>query len=111
MKRIILVIIIAVISILLPYKKTEKQVEAYSNYCWRCKDSINSSYCSRCSDCGWYICINCGACKGDCERMSYSSGGTYGQEDDDDGDFIFWLLVIGVGLPAGLWVYDKYKSR
>ena len=41
----------------------------YENVCWRCHSHISSDELKRCSDCGWYICGNCGSCKQDCTRI------------------------------------------
>ncbi len=82
----------------------------YINYCWRCKADINSNYNRRCSKCGWYICNNCGACKGDCPRCpewkttSASSRGTSSKKSG--GGVWGWIILIGI-VAAGIYLYYK----
>lgn len=39
---------------------------SYENHCWQCGEHISSTYCRQCPECGWYICVNCGACAKAC---------------------------------------------
>lgn len=37
--------------------------EPYTNYCWQCDSSVDSSFNNTCSICHWVICPSCGACR------------------------------------------------
>ena len=36
--------------------------DLYSNFCWNCGSSIDSTVCKQCSKCGYYHCTKCGEC-------------------------------------------------
>ncbi len=44
----------------------------YSNHCWNCRTGVESrdTLIKKCEKCDWYICAQCGNCKGNCERNS-----------------------------------------
>ena len=108
-KLLVLILLIFTFYTLVKPNDDEIVVSAYVNHCWRCGSTINSSYCSRCSDCGWYICIDCGACNSSCERMESYRGNSSStsSKDDNDSDWIVWVLLLGVGIPALVYYLDK----
>lgn len=54
-RRFVLILLLLVSSTNMTY--------AYENVCWDCGSRISSTFCIRCDVCGWYICVNCGACE------------------------------------------------
>lgn len=106
-------IIIALFLIMInPYKYGE--VEAYTNHCWSCGSTIDSSYCYKCRTCGWYICRTCGACKSSCRNsdpIKHTGSTSSNTEDNSDSDWLFWMLAIGVGIPGVAWFIDKMNEN
>ena len=90
--------------------------QAYINHCWDCGATINSDYCRKCRSCGWYVCVSCGACDPQCSSISerydnYDGNSSSSKKSSDDSDFIIWALLIGVGIPLGIYLYDKNKNQ
>lgn len=80
----------------------------YKNHCWKCGASINSNNNRRCSECGWYICNNCGACEYDCPRYTSASNNSKSSSSGKkDYSWIWIVLIIG----AGIFLYKRYKEN
>lgn len=45
----------------------------YKSGCWSCRSALSSEYRIRCKNCGWYICLYCGACSPECKHTVRSS--------------------------------------
>ena len=85
---------------------SEKNIRyVYQNHCWRCNASIDSRKNKRCSQCGWYICNNCGACESDCPRMISSSD----SESKKDYSWV-WFVVIGGVVVGGIIIFKRNQS-
>lgn len=91
MKKVIIYMFLLVCCLFV-VKKEGEQVSAYTNHCWNCSATIDSSYCERCEDCRWYICENCGACSGDCNSYKERKGGH---------EWIIWIITIGAIVLIG----------
>lgn len=108
-----LLLIIALFLIMMnPYQYSK--VEAYINHCWSCGSTIDSSYCYKCRTCGWYICRTCGACKSTCKNsdpIRQTGTTTSNTNDNSDSDWLFGMLVIGLGIPGVAWFIDKMNEK